>query len=199
MYPASPATVVISGLTEGGDPIAKRGPKTDEGKRRSSRNALKHGLRAVTPVIEGIEVPEIWQEHLEGMFESLEPEGYHERELAGRIAELLWRLRRVSTYEGNHLAIVIDQVPEDMAINARYGGKVLGRPKEEYLTPENVDLQVGNRFLPSSSVVANITRYEAHLHRMYVQTLHELEALQARRRGERVPLARLDISGPPGG
>jgi hypothetical protein len=40
-------------------------------------------------------------------------------------------------------------------------------------------------------------RYEAHLHRQYIQTLHELEALQARRRGERTPLARLDITGAP--
>jgi len=60
-------------------------------------------------------------------------------------------------------------------------------------------MQADNRLLPSPSVVANITRYEAHLHRQYIQSLHELEALQARRRGERVPLARLDISGPPAG
>jgi hypothetical protein len=37
------------------------------------------------------------------------------------------------------------------------------------------------------------------LHRQYIQTLHELEAMQARRRGERTPLARLDITGAPGG
>ena len=55
------------------------------------------------------------------------------------------------------------------------------------------------RILPSKDDLMQIIRYEAHLHRQYIQTLHELEAIQARRRGERVPLARLDISGPPAG
>jgi hypothetical protein len=40
-------------------------------------------------------------------------------------------------------------------------------------------------------------RYETHLHRLYIQTLHELEAIQARRHGERTPLARLDITASP--
>ncbi len=40
-----------------------------------------------------------------------------------------------------------------------------------------------------------VMRYEAHLHRQLVQTLRELEAMQARRRGQAAPLARLDVSG----
>ncbi len=42
-------------------------------------------------------------------------------------------------------------------------------------------------------------RYEAHLHRQLLQTMHELEALQARRQGHATPLARLDVAGGPGG
>jgi hypothetical protein len=44
-----------------------------------------------------------------------------------------------------------------------------------------------------------IMRYEAHLHRLYIQSLRELEAIQIRRRGGTSPLARLDITGAPGG
>ncbi len=40
-------------------------------------------------------------------------------------------------------------------------------------------------------------RYEAHFHRQYIQTLHELEAIQLGRQGGHFPLARLDISAPP--
>jgi len=40
-------------------------------------------------------------------------------------------------------------------------------------------------------------RYKAAEHRQLLQTMHEFEALQARRKGEHPPLARLDISGPP--
>lgn len=200
-FRATPVTVDAVGLREGGRSIAKPGPKTENGKRASSRNAHKHGLRteSIDPVIIGIESAGEWKAHLDGMVESLEPEGYHETEMAVRIAEILWRLRRVTKYEAEHLRVVINGLPDEMAAMARYAEKVLGTPKEEFITPERVDMQVGNRLVPSPDVVAKIARFEAHLHRMYIQTLHELEALQARRNGERVPLTRLDISGPPAG
>lgn len=44
-------------------------------------------------------------------------------------------------------------------------------------------------------VLDKVTRYEAHLHRQLVQTMHELEAMQERQRGHAAPLARLDVSG----
>ncbi len=40
-----------------------------------------------------------------------------------------------------------------------------------------------------------VMRYEGHLHRQLVQTLHELEPMQARRAGKPTPLARLDVQG----
>jgi len=40
-----------------------------------------------------------------------------------------------------------------------------------------------------------VMRYEGHLHRQLLQTLHELEAMQARRAGKPTPLARLDVQG----
>jgi hypothetical protein len=40
-----------------------------------------------------------------------------------------------------------------------------------------------------------VVRYEAHLSRQLYKAMHELEALQARRMGGSVPLARLDIDG----
>ncbi len=47
--------------------------------------------------------------------------------------------------------------------------------------------------------MALILRYETHYHRLLIQTLHELEAIQIRRKGGTSPLARLDITGAPGG
>ena len=38
-----------------------------------------------------------------------------------------------------------------------------------------------------------VARYEARIHRQLLQTMHELEAMQARSKGERSPLARLDL------
>lgn len=51
------------------------------------------------------------------------------------------------------------------------------------------------RLLPEDDVINKVTRYEAHLHRQLIQTMHELEAMQARRGGMETPLARLDLSG----
>lgn len=49
------------------------------------------------------------------------------------------------------------------------------------------------RLIPPKGELDRILRYEAHLHRIATSTLHEIEARQARRRGEPAPLARLDL------
>jgi hypothetical protein len=90
-------------------------------------------------------------------------------------------------------------MPADYQAVSRYGAAVTGRPIEESFTIEKIQLQTGIRMLPDGDTLQKITRHESHLHRQLIQTLHELEAMQARRKGEQTPLARLDISGPPGG
>ncbi len=54
-------------------------------------------------------------------------------------------------------------------------------------------------YLETVLVLRVATRYEAFLHHQWLQTQHELEAMQTRRRGGTSPLARLDIIGPPSG
>ena len=49
------------------------------------------------------------------------------------------------------------------------------------------------RLLPDGATLEKLMRYEAHLNRQLYQALHELEAMQNRRRGETAPLARLDV------
>lgn len=51
--------------------------------------------------------------------------------------------------------------------------------------------------LPQPDVIDRVMRYEAHLNRQLLSALHELEALQARRVGQPVPLARLEVTGIP--
>lgn len=51
------------------------------------------------------------------------------------------------------------------------------------------------RTLPDEKTLEKVQRYEAHLTRQLNQTLHELEALQARRQGGSAPLARVDVQG----
>jgi hypothetical protein len=51
------------------------------------------------------------------------------------------------------------------------------------------------RLLPDEKTLEKVSRYEAHLSRLFHKTLHELEALQVRRAGGAAPLARLDVDG----
>jgi hypothetical protein len=51
------------------------------------------------------------------------------------------------------------------------------------------------RLLPDEQSLGKVIRYEAHLHRQLLQTMHELEALQERRQGRQTPLARVDVQG----
>ncbi len=74
---------------------SKGGPKTPEGKRRSSLNALKHGLDARSPqAIELIsqEVNTTFEELLADLRSHYLPRDPIEERLVRRIARCLWRL-----------------------------------------------------------------------------------------------------------
>jgi hypothetical protein len=178
--------------------MARRGPRTTGGKSASSRNAIKHGLGATAPVVRQVESIEDWNWHLEQVIADRQPEGYLETQLAIRIAETLWRQRRIPQYEAGKISAALESMPDEVRVAARYGEKVMGRPAEESYTLENMEIQTSIRMLPDSDTRNSIIRYDSHFHRLLMQTLHELEAMQARRKGEQTPLARLDISGPPG-
>ena len=149
--------------------MARRGPKTQEGKAVVRLNAVRHGVLSTTPVIPHLENDEDWERHRSGVVYSLDPQGYVEEELAERIASLLWRLRRVVRFEQESIT------------------------KERKVAETRPFAYEKSPLLPSEQTLEKVIRYEAHLHRQFVQTLHELEALQKRRLGEQAPLARLDV------
>jgi hypothetical protein len=76
-----------------------RGPKTLEGKTRSSQNALKHGMRAqkyvVLPEEDAVEFTELQA----AMIEELAPVGALQTVLARRVAVAAWRLARADRIE----------------------------------------------------------------------------------------------------
>jgi hypothetical protein len=178
--------------------MGKRGPTTARGREAVRRNAVKHGLRSDDPVVTAHESPADWKRHRDAIIESLSVEGHLETELADRVALLLWRLKRVARYETDMTNQYIQNIPDDMVMAATYAKGALNIPTEEAITLEKVGNLIDRRLLPSGEILERVMRYEAHLHRQLIQTLRELEALQARRNGQRVsPLARLDVSGSP--
>jgi hypothetical protein len=80
------------------------GPRTEEGKRRSRRNALRHGLTAQT-VIAGLEDSEDYRAFEASLIADYDARTAVERELVLRLASLLWRIRRATGIETDLLRI----------------------------------------------------------------------------------------------
>src|SRR5438046_10551342 len=74
------------------------GPVTEEGKKRSRRNALRHGLTAET-VIDALEDAEDYAAFEMAVTADYDAQSAVERELVLRLASLLWRLRRATAIE----------------------------------------------------------------------------------------------------
>src|ERR671919_3070791 len=90
------------------------GPKTPGGKGVPPKNPPRHGIRSPAPVVPGLEKAEDWEEHRDGVLESLSPEGHLELVLAERVAVLSWRLHRVTRYERETIALFQEKVEEDL-------------------------------------------------------------------------------------
>jgi hypothetical protein len=96
--------------------LRSTGPKTEEGKQQSRRNALRHGLTAET-VIEGLEESEDYRAFEAAVIADYDARTAVERELVLRLASLLWRLRRIISIETDLLKIQSEIVHERRAVS----------------------------------------------------------------------------------
>jgi hypothetical protein len=92
--------------------LASTGPKTPEGKDKSSRNGLRHGLACALPVLAGLERAEDWEAHHTGILASLAPVEALEEALAERVALCSWRLQRVARYETAVTTVGLERIEE---------------------------------------------------------------------------------------
>jgi hypothetical protein len=312
--PTEPSTPPTNGKAPG-RPRGRTGPKTTSGKSHLRHNALRHGLTADAIVIPSAERTQDWDAHRAGVRKYCAPQGYLEIALVNRLAELLWRLRRVAPYETSAIAAArrrgdeeyakqlrkslalkdddryrqvkktedlmhglgllarrlkdnaSDDVPVPAEVARQYLSMAAGRAKVVLDTLDTLEMPgvptgdfwlffgwtvrnvrdgvsaiathakldpaellrltrediliyvtlvqsapqemaravlederkqaVEAHGLPDAETLDRLVRYEAHLQKQLIQTLHELEALQARRRGQRTYLARVDVSGLP--
>jgi hypothetical protein len=70
------------------------GPRTDSGKQRSSLNALRHGLTAVSPVLPS-EDQAAYDAHRRGFFDEYQPATPTETQLVQELADTSWRLNGI--------------------------------------------------------------------------------------------------------
>src|ERR671915_79815 len=92
--------------------LAKRGPKTPEGKLAVRFNASTHGILSLQPIVNAYERPQDWENHRQAIMDSLAPEGGMEQLLAERVASCSWRLNRVLLFESETIAASQEGVVE---------------------------------------------------------------------------------------
>ena len=80
------------------------GPKTEDGKQKSSQNAVTHGLLAKAVIIHG-EKLSAFEKFRQSLLVDLQPEGAMENLLVEKIANYAWRLRRAVQAE----AVLMEQ------------------------------------------------------------------------------------------
>ena len=109
------------------------GPKTEEGKRRSRMNALKHGLTAKTVLLPE-EDPAEFQQLLVGWFDSIRPQDKLEASLVERGAYSIWQLDRANRSEAAQLWLKADRHADDQ--ENQVGKEVAGLVRK-LLAPPN--------------------------------------------------------------
>jgi hypothetical protein len=126
-----------------------KGPVTDEGKKNSSQNALKHGLTA----LKWFGRPEdeaAYQEFSQAVTAELNPQGILQEVLAERIVSAMWRLRRIPAIEAS-LALSVEESDK-----WTYNQRVAQWPHQKLA----------------------LSRYEANIHRCMHKDMQELRALK---------------------
>jgi hypothetical protein len=146
------------------------GPVTDQGKRRASLNALRHGLTGQTVVLPSDDL-DAYTKSCRQFHAELKPSGLLETKAVQTIADTHWRLDRIRAMENNifSLGFVLnsqDQSPgipgDDPAINA-----ALAQAKA---VESNAD------------VLVRLSLYEQRLDRTLAQAKAELKQLQQERK-----------------
>ena len=138
-----------------------KGPKTSAGRRRSSLNALTHGLCSSVVVLSN-ESQALFTAHRDGYIARFSPADTVELDLVQQIVDSSWRLRRALAME-----------------SAAYEHEMDRRAPECQDFTEDARLFTAIQSLTDNSrFPAHLSRYESRIHRMYHRAIDTLTQLQ---------------------
>src|SRR3984957_1201238 len=149
------------------------GPKTPEGKDKSRRNGLQHGLTAKTCMLED-EDPEALVDLLNEIREKFNPKDTDEDFLVERMAKARFKYNRIMPLEAAiySLGLPVDRTPKE--ITEALG--VNGQRAWAYMRDAN-----------GGNALSKLARYETSLLREYDRSREELEKLQKIRAARPAP------------
>ena len=148
------------------------GPRTDEGKARVAKNALKHGLLARDAVLPG-EDPADFDSQLTALEADIQPANSLEFELVRQIADAQWRMRRLTRLETGFIAAAVDDT-------RRHAEK--HRPDTLLPGYDGETMLLGSAMLDRTQAFVHLARYDGHLSRRFFRAVKQLADL---RRDER--------------
>jgi len=147
------------------------GPKTAEGKKISSLNAVRHGLTAGTAVLRN-ESPELFRLVFDSYIEHFQPVGHVELDLVEEMAVAKWRQRRMWGIESAQIDLQLDRQEEQIK-------------KEFERTDEVTKTSIAFQTLgDKSNVLMLMHRYETRMCRIYDRALKSLLLIQQLRKSE---------------
>ena len=145
------------------------GPRTEEGKARSSQNGLKHGLLARDAVMAG-EDPAEYDRQLQQLEENIFPKNALEFELVRQVADAQWRLRRITRIEAGFVTDVCTRTSH--STRKHYPETILpDRDGENQL--------LGKSMQDRTQALANLARYHTHMSRNQLRALNMIRQLRA--------------------
>jgi hypothetical protein len=148
--------------------LLSHGPVTDAGRKRSSLNALRHGITGqVTTMTD--EDRAAHDNFSKALMQDLAPEGAMEIQLAQRVATDSWRLNRISAVEDNLFALG----------QLQNGGQAC--PDVPQI---DAALTTAHTFTQESKQLQLLTLYEQRINRAIQKNLAMLKELQATRKEE---------------
>jgi len=192
--------------------LKSTGPKSETGKERSRRNAVRHGLTAET-VIGLLEDAEDYRQFEAAVIADYDAQSAVERELVLRLASVLWRLRRAATIETGLFEIqaehlreyrqnrqvrwdsreIIHSLSEQNSLSAytapAYAINEIVGARGSAIRTDSPAGEFAQCFLRLANLpnfaLDRLSRYEASLWRQAGQILFALEALDRRKPQER--------------
>jgi hypothetical protein len=193
------------------------GPVTEEGKRKSRQNAIRHGLTAET-VIDALEVADDYAAFEMSVTADYDAQSAVERELVLRLASLLWRLRRANAIETGLFKVQARYLLQfrQRRRNHRERQAIIDGTIQAHVTSEDIirqeqedrtsGLVEGDSPVPDQSdgltrafvrlnsfancPLDRVSRYEATLWRQACQILFTLQCLNQRKPWERLRFRR---------
>jgi hypothetical protein len=141
------------------------GPRTPEGKIRSSLNALRQGLTGRVVVLPHEDL-NAYQAFCKELFADLAPETALERQYAQTFCDTQWRLNRARSIEDSMFALGHSEPAGDVDP---------GHPEV------HAALTAAGVFRENSKAFVNLSLYEQRLQRTLKESLRQLQELQAKR------------------